>query len=338
LIYGRAIVNLVAALPNLMRENMKNTGEFDSREFRNALGNFATGVTVITAKDLETGYVGTTASSFNSVSIDPPLVLWSLDKSARSLRAYETAEHFVVNVLAADQVSLSNEFARPDDDKFNGVEYQLNGYGVPVLAGCVAHFECSTKYLYEGGDHVIIVGEVLAFEYLERNALLFHQGGYCVSEYHPITKKRSSPTAKDEAFSDDYINYLVGRAFYQLREKLKPLLNKYGISSVEYRVLASLAGREDCSFKVLLHYTLLDEAALQSALQLLAEKGLIVAQELNDAYFETTLIALTEAGIQKAEPLLKVAYAHEADAMGNFNREEARQLKEYLKRMVAWTA
>jgi 3-hydroxy-9,10-secoandrosta-1,3,5(10)-triene-9,17-dione monooxygenase reductase component len=315
---------------------MSNAAEFDPREYRNALGNFATGVTVVTAKDLTEGYVGTTVNSFSSVSIDPPLILWSLDKSARSLAAYQEAEYFVVNVLAADQVTISNEFAKVGSDKFTEIDYTLNLQGVPVLGGCVAHFECQTRHIYEGGDHIIIVGEVLHFESSGRNALLFHNGGYCVSEYHPVaSNKRNMP--EDGSFADDYLNYLVGRVFYQLRNKLKPVLKKHGITDPEYRVLASLAGREECSFSVLLHYTLLNESRLQGAVQALAERGLLTVCEQDDAYLENTSAVLTDAGREMALPLLEVARANEADALGNFNQGEAREIKDYLKRMVVWT-
>ncbi len=163
---------------------MSTNPALDAREFRNALGSFATGVTIITTKD-ENGYVGTTASSFNTVSMDPPLILWSIDKRARALPAYEQGGHFCVNVLADDQMELSNRFARQQDDKFSGVDYKVNQHDIPMLEGCSTRFQCKTKYLYEGGDHMIIVGEVLDFDTSERDGLLFHNGRYAVSESHP---------------------------------------------------------------------------------------------------------------------------------------------------------
>jgi 3-hydroxy-9,10-secoandrosta-1,3,5(10)-triene-9,17-dione monooxygenase reductase component len=93
----------------------------------------------------------------------------------------------VVNILAADQVSVSNHFARQQDDKFASVDYELDSNGVPTLKGCAAHFHCKTRYLYEGGDHTIIVGEVVQFESTGRDGLLFHQGRYSISEAHPMT-------------------------------------------------------------------------------------------------------------------------------------------------------
>ncbi len=165
---------------------MANRAKIDSRQFRNALGNFATGVTVITAKDLNGGYVGTTASSFNSVSLEPPMILWSIDKSARSLQAYREAEFFAVNVLAEDQLQLSNHFAGQMDDKFSAIDYEVSEHGNPLLAGSVASFDCRTAHIYEGGDHYIIVGEVVRFEADHgKPALLFHRGVYAAVTDHP---------------------------------------------------------------------------------------------------------------------------------------------------------
>lgn len=162
----------------------KNT-KFDPRQFRNALGSFATGVTIITAQDLNGGFVGTTASSFNTVSMDPPLILWSIDKGARALESYEKAQHFCVNVLSAGQIELSNRFARQQPDKFADADYQLSSTGVPILNGCAASFRCKTSAIYEGGDHLIILGEVLDFSASGRPGLIFHNGCYAVTNEHP---------------------------------------------------------------------------------------------------------------------------------------------------------
>lgn len=151
---------------------------FDSRAFRRALGNFATGVTVITASDAAGRKVGVTANSFNSVSLDPPLVLWSIDKRSRSHAVFEAAGHFAVNVLAVDQVELSNTFARPGDDRFAGIEHESGEGGAPLLPGCSARFRCEKFQQIDGGDHWILIGRVLAFDDLGRSPLLYHQGGY----------------------------------------------------------------------------------------------------------------------------------------------------------------
>ena len=165
---------------------MSDSG-FDTREFRNALGRFATGVTVVTSRDSEGNRVGLTVSSFNAVSMEPPLVLWSLDRSSSTLAAFEAASHFAVNVLASDQVEISNRFASREQDKFRDLDSREGAGNVPLLPGCVACFQCRTVHRYDGGDHVIFVGQVEAFERQPGAALLFHDSDYCVATTHPAS-------------------------------------------------------------------------------------------------------------------------------------------------------
>lgn len=158
----------------------------DVRDFRRALGQFPTGVTVVTALDAAGNPVGVTASSFNSVSLDPPLVLWSVDKAAFSAETFRTAKHFAVNVLAENQVAISNRFASRGEDKFKDVAWTSGLGGCPVFDGVAAHFECRTWAVYEGGDHWILVGEVRDYSYDSACApLVFAKGGYAVSVRHP---------------------------------------------------------------------------------------------------------------------------------------------------------
>lgn len=130
------------------------------QELRQTLGCFATGVTVITTLGGGGKPVGLTASSFNSVSLDPPLVLFSLKRTAFSLREFLSADTFAVNVLREDDEDLSNRFAKSMEDKFDGVDYETWDTGCPILPSALASFECNIRYTYDGGDHVIFVGEV----------------------------------------------------------------------------------------------------------------------------------------------------------------------------------
>ncbi len=150
----------------------------DGQHFRGALGAFATGVTIVTTCDEQGNDVGLTANSFNSVSLDPPMVLWSLSKHAGSLPAFQGNAHFAVHVLALDQQALSDRFAKRGADRFAGLELGRGVGGVPLLQGCSARFECRTAFQHEGGDHVIFVGEVLAFDHFEQAPLVFHGGSY----------------------------------------------------------------------------------------------------------------------------------------------------------------
>lgn len=148
------------------------------RAFRNALGAFATGVTIATTLDADGQPVGVTASSFNSVSLDPPLVLWSVAKANMSCAAFCESGHFAVHILAAEQVALSNRFARSGSDKFTGLEWQSGATGSPILPDYAALFQCRTRHQYDGGDHIIMVGEVVDFRVQDRAPLLFHAGRY----------------------------------------------------------------------------------------------------------------------------------------------------------------
>lgn len=150
---------------------------FDTRAFRNALGSFATGITVVTAIAPDGTPLGLTVSSFNSVSLEPPLVLWSLTANSLCLPAFEQASHFAVNVLAADQEDLSNRFASRADDKYTGLAWSAGLGGAPLLPGTCASFECANLARHPGGDHLIFIGQVERFNHDPAREPLVFQGG-----------------------------------------------------------------------------------------------------------------------------------------------------------------
>ena len=152
---------------------------FSARDFRAALGMFATGVTIVTARGADGMPVGLTANSFNSVSLKPPLVLWSLARSAGSKPHFERGSHYAINILAADQHALAERFASKAADRFDGVAFSEGAGGAPILDGSAAVFECFTRSRYEEGDHVIFVGEVeRCASRVGAQPLIFHGGRY----------------------------------------------------------------------------------------------------------------------------------------------------------------
>ena len=158
---------------------------FSKAEFRAALGMFATGVTIVTARSSTGELVGLTANSFNSVSMAPPLVLWSLARSATSMHAFSTGSHYAINILGADQQDLALRFASRDADRFAGVDFVVGVAGAPLLAGAAATFECFNRSRYEEGDHVIFVGEVeRCTQRTGASPLLFHGGKFYTE--HPL--------------------------------------------------------------------------------------------------------------------------------------------------------
>lgn len=152
---------------------------FDPRTLRDALGLFVTGVTVVTARADSGQRVGVTANSFNSVSMSPPLILWSLHRQSNCLPTFQAASHFCVNILGEEQAEFSRQFAVPSEDKFAGLNTESGIGDVPLLPNCAARLECRTYARHDGGDHVIFIGEVLHLSANhEARPLVFHGGKY----------------------------------------------------------------------------------------------------------------------------------------------------------------
>jgi len=162
---------------------------FSDREFRDVLSHFATGVAVMTSVGLDGSRLGATVSSFNSVSLDPPLVLFSIGRNAKAFASWEAAQAFTVNILAEAQSDVSTRFARAMSDKWQGIEPRAGKNGAALLPGAVAWLECASYAKYDGGDHLIIVGRVegLALREPGCRPLIFFGGKYRrLDSDHPI--------------------------------------------------------------------------------------------------------------------------------------------------------
>jgi len=166
------------AAPDPANELSSGSSLLDPRDFRNALGTYATGVTVITAAAADGKPYGLTCNSFASVSLNPPLVLWSLVIFSQGMTIFQNASHFAVNVLGASQQALATKFATSSPDKFAGVDWKPGLGNAPILADSVANFQCRAADRYYGGDHVIFLGAVEAYAYNRQEPLLFARGGY----------------------------------------------------------------------------------------------------------------------------------------------------------------
>lgn len=159
-------------------ELSSDSSSIDPRDFRTALGAYATGVTIITAAMPDGKRAGLTCNSFASVSLNPPLVLWSLVIYSPSMSIFQNASHFAVNVLGASQQGLATQFATRSDDKFAGVSWKPGLGDAPILANAVATFQCRSADRYYGGDHVIFLGAVEAYAYNHAEPLLFARGSF----------------------------------------------------------------------------------------------------------------------------------------------------------------
>lgn len=150
----------------------------NTREFRDALGGFATGVAVVTTKLTNQEALGLTVNSFASLSLDPPLVLWSIDRRSDTLRTFERSEHFTVNVLTCDQQDIANHCSKPGDHAVSGFAHEIGLNDIPTLSDAKAVFECDVFDRVEGGDHIIMVGKVRQFSITDAAPLLYYQGQY----------------------------------------------------------------------------------------------------------------------------------------------------------------
>jgi flavin reductase (DIM6/NTAB) family NADH-FMN oxidoreductase RutF len=164
--------------PDPATEFASDSSPIDPRDFRNALGTFATGVTIVTAATPDGKPYGLTCNSFASVSLNPPLVLWSLLIYSQGMSIFQNASHFAVNVLGASQQALATKFANSSMDRFSDVAWTPGLGGAPILADSVANFQCRAVNRYYGGDHVIFLGAVEAYAYNRQEPLLFARGGY----------------------------------------------------------------------------------------------------------------------------------------------------------------
>jgi flavin reductase (DIM6/NTAB) family NADH-FMN oxidoreductase RutF len=172
---GGAILDNVA----MSTSNSAQAPSFSATEFRAALGSFATGVAIVTARDVSGRLVGLTVNSFNSVSLVPPLVLWSLALKARSMQTFSETSNYAIHILAADQLALAERFSQKEGARFEGVSFRDSITGVPILEGALAVFECFNRSQYEEGDHVIFVGEVERCTlHADAQPLIFQRGKF----------------------------------------------------------------------------------------------------------------------------------------------------------------
>jgi 3-hydroxy-9,10-secoandrosta-1,3,5(10)-triene-9,17-dione monooxygenase reductase component len=306
----------------------------DKRAFRNALGAFTTGVTVVTTCDAAGRDVGLTVNSFNSVSLEPPLVLWSLARSSGSLPAFLQAEHFAVHILAADQEPMSNRFAQRGADKFTGIELARGEGGVPLLPGCSARFRCRTAFRHEGGDHEIFVGEVLGFEAFERAPLVFHKGGYAVA-----VKKRQPPAAAaaaaasespEASISRDALVYLLGSAHAMLLAAMRPALAARGLSDDDYFVLNILSVGVPRTVEQL-------DALMALAGRRVTPQQLAAMAQRTLVHPAATLAGawqLADAGTRAMLEMAAISKATEEDALQQIDYSEAHLLKHLLRRVI----
>lgn len=298
-------------------------------DFRRTLGQFPTGVTVITTRDDQNRPVGMTASSFNSVSQEPPLILWSIDKSALSAKIFSQAKHFAVNILGKHQIDTANHFARRGVDKFADISLTEGRDGCPILKDVAACLECKTWSVYEGGDHLIIVGEVLDFHCHDHVVpLVFAQSSYAVpvqnsTETHPDTTQTSEHGVLEHNLLYQFwsIYGLYSSDLYKL------LLEQCGVLPDEWRVLTILLDRNGVGVQTIAKMVSKPLDDCRNTLTKMQANGhLIVSDE--------DLVQITSQGTELAKRLVLAANQHEAKVTGALTDDRKIQLKQDLKAVL----
>ena len=299
-------------------------------QFRKALGAFATGVTIVTTRAGDQD-IGLTANSFNSVSLDPPMVLWSLARNSLSLPAFLAGDHFAVHVLSVAQEPLSKLFAVRGENKFKDLPTTRGHGDVPLLSNCAARFQCRTAYRYEGGDHMIFVGEVLDFDQTELAPLVFHGGRYAIA----AAKSAEALAQVDNAsgFSNDFLIYLLSRAHHQLFLQMRRELLQHGMGEAEWFCLSIL------STEGILTLAELGKRLADTGIEISYDRlaGLAAADflSLRGGYDPSAAAELTHKGRKAVIELIAAAKIAETSIESQLGPDETRVLKQWLRGVSA---
>lgn len=311
-------------------ENVPTT--LDPRQFRRALGNFACGVTIVTACDTNGRKVGVTANSFNSVSLDPPLILWSLDKRSSAWEVFRQASHFAVNILASNQIELSNHFARPQEDKFAGIEHLSGLGGAPMFQGCAGNFQCSHYQHIDAGDHWLVIGQVEHFEDFSQPPLVYHQGSYAMVLPHP--RGRKPETTEPNASADllhtrlgDNLFYLMIQAVSASHPRFVQQHLKLGMRNSESRLLLVLDSAPNAAIAELQQAAAIPARELADAMANLQTKGYLDIKG-NRRW-------VTSAGHAKLEELWNMLHRAQDDIFAELSEGELEVFRKALKLVVS---
>jgi 3-hydroxy-9,10-secoandrosta-1,3,5(10)-triene-9,17-dione monooxygenase reductase component len=309
----------------------KDSASFEAGALRQALGSFATGVTILTTRAPDGEPLGLTINSFNSVSLDPPLVLWSLSKNAHSLSVFRDTGYWAVHVLSSDQAELSSRFARQGEDKFAGLDIENGVNDMPMLQNCTARFQCKTEFQYEGGDHVIFIGKILSFDQNEKAPLVFHGGRYAHATRRDNQRNPRRPHLVG-SFNENFLGYLLGRSHFRFYDHIRELLESERLSDEEFYVLSTLTlKRRMTTAELEAGMAGVLEEQSRKALASLIKRGMVLQEDNAEGI---SIVQLTAQGSQCALRLISAAKAVESEVLEHFGYEESAVLKSLLNRLL----
>lgn len=299
----------------------------DLAAFRRCLGQYGTGVTVVTARWRGENF-GMTANSFSSVSLDPPLVLWSVKQASQSFPAFAAADHFAVNVLASDQIALAKHFGRSGDNKFHGLRWSPGLGGAPLLEGAIASFECRRAADHPGGDHLIVVGEVERFTQQAGEALLFVQGRFGVAGDYPGDPAVPAPGGAPGAGPmNEFITALMYRAHGVLSSALDEGREAEGFTVLQSRLMAAIETLPGKTLEELIPELFLGVNAAQDTLSELVAMRLVKVGAGGE-------LRLTPLGLERNGALLARARAIEKRMLSDMAPGEVAACRKVLERLV----
>ncbi len=272
----------------------------DARAFRRCLGQYATGVTVITALH-EGQLVGMAVNSFAAVSLSPPLVLWSIRLESSSAAAFLNASHFAINMLSAEQVEVSQLFGAAHPDRFAHVSWQPGRGGAPLLDGAIGHLECRREMTHAGGDHWIIVGHVEHYARFAGEPLLFTQGQYAVARDHPRLPVTAAAAPARPAAGIEELSFmrLLTAASARMSSLFQAHREDLGITPPGARLLSRLLAGA-CEREELERVTFLGRLAIDDALADLEGRGLVRCGDAGHPELTSQGRAKSEALAQRA--------------------------------------
>ncbi|MBN3755307.1 flavin reductase [Paraburkholderia sp. Tr-20389] len=263
--------------------------------FRRCLSQYGTGVAIVTTSD-GTSRFAVTVNSFSSLSLDPPLLLWSIDRKSRSFDAFSSCEHFAVNILSSEQIELSRHFSSKVTDKFANVDWIPGRFGSPLLSGCIARFECSAEARHDGGDHLILIGRVQQLERYDGMPLIFSQGQYSIPLEHPDAPGEPAAMAaeKPNTLANNVLQ-LIFNAHHALSEAFEEHRRAEGVSIAVARVLATVYGHPGIKVDGIAAQTYLGQRDVEDAVVELARKSLLVHAQDGGMRLTPSGVALREA-------------------------------------------
>jgi len=313
---------------------------------RQCLSRFATGVTIVATRSPDGRYVGLTANSFNSLSLDPPLILWSLATSATSLEVFKGQRFFSVSVLSVQQVDIARRFASRLPDRFQGVAVHEGLDGIPLIDGALAWFECERRTQTLQGDHWLFVGEVKRCAGADGSPLIFRHGEFAVADSLERPGVPAAGTGEggggsdpegfepgDQPFYEEYLPFLLARAGHQVAGGFHRQLRKHDLSMLSWRVLAALSSRDDWTIGELCAASLAKQPTISKLIDRLEQQGMVARRsDPDDA--RRVLLSLTERGHRTIEPVLQDASAFNLSLLADYPPEELTALKRLLRDMI----